>query len=165
MRLRLYQEAYGWTELWFVVAVAIGWLAVGLVVVGGLLVTRRTAWTLHVLGVLTLITVAGVNVIGPQAFVADRNLERVLDPSQVPAGGRTGLDSDYLQHLGDEAVPAAVASFDRMPASDRVTLASFLEDRAAALRTDPAFLGWPSWNLSRERARQALDAWEAARPR
>ena len=159
VRLRLYQEAYGWTELRFVVAVAIGWLAVALVVVGGLLLTRRTGWTLHVLGILTLVTVAGVNVIGPQAFVADRNLERVLDPSQVASGGQTGLDSDYLQHLGDEAVPAVVASFERMPAPDRVTLASFLEARTAALRTDPSYLGWPSWNLSREQARQALGAW------
>ena len=31
-----------------------------------------------------------MNVVGPQAFVTDRNLERALDPALVPAGGRTG---------------------------------------------------------------------------
>ena len=55
-RLRLYQDAYGWTELRFVVAMAIGWLAAALAIVAGLLLTRRTAWTLHVLGILVLVT-------------------------------------------------------------------------------------------------------------
>ena len=50
-RLRLYQSMYGWTELRFVVLVAIGWLAVALAVAAGLLLARRTRWTLHVLGI------------------------------------------------------------------------------------------------------------------
>ena len=57
-----------------------------------------------------------MNVVGPQAFVADRNLERALDPSLVPAGGRTGpRRARYLASLGDEAIPAVVAAYDRAP--------------------------------------------------
>lgn len=161
VRLRLYQDAYGWTELRFLVVVAIGWLAAALAIVAGLLLTRRTTWTLHVLGVLLLVTLGAMNVVGPQAFVAERNLERAIDPSLVPPDGRTGLDSDYLELLGDEAVPPIVAAFDRLPVADRLRLTPFLTWRAAELRTSPELQGWPAWNLSRERARQALAAWEA----
>jgi len=157
LRLRLYQDAYGWTELRFVVLVAIGWLAVAVAVTAGLLAARRTRWTLHVLGVLVIVAVAGMNAVGPQAFVADRNLERALDPSLVPPGGRTGLDEGYLASLGDEAVPAVVASVDRLPDPlDRAYLEQFLDGRAAELRENPALLGWPAANLARERARAAL---------
>ena len=55
VRLRLYQDAYGWTELRFVIVVSIGWLAVALVAVAGLLLMRRTAWILHALGILLLV--------------------------------------------------------------------------------------------------------------
>jgi hypothetical protein len=161
VRLRLYQDAYGWTELRFLVGVAIGWLAAALVILAGLLLTRRTTWTLHVLGVLLLVTIGGMNVVGPQAFVAERNLERAIDPSLVPPDGRTGLDVPYLSTLGDEAVPAVVAAIDRLPdPADRARLAPFLAWRADELRTSPGLLGWPAWNLSRERARQSLAAWE-----
>jgi hypothetical protein len=157
LRLRLYQDAYGWTELRFVVLVAIGWLAAAVVVTIVLLASRRTRWTLHVLGIMVLVTVAGMNVVGPQAFVADRNLERALDPSLVPAGGRTGLDTPYLSSLGDEAVPAVARAIARLPdPADRAWLERFLDGRAAELRENPSLLGWPAWNLARERARAAL---------
>jgi hypothetical protein len=155
-RLRLYQAAYGWTELRLVVLVTIGWLAAALVATGTLLVRRRTGWLLHVLGVLALLAVAGLNVVGPQAFVAERNLERALDPSRIPPGGRTGLDADYVAGLGDEAVPATVAALDRLAPADQSVLEAFLADRATALREDPSLAGWPAYNLARERARAAL---------
>lgn len=162
VRLRLYQDAYGWTELRFLVVVAIGWLAAALAIVAGLLLTRRTTWTLHVLGMLLLVTIGGMNVVGPQAFVAERNLQRAIDPSLVPPDGRTGLDVPYLSTLGYEAVPAVVAAIDRLPdEADRAWLSRFLEGQAADLRERPDVLGWPAWNLSRERARQSLAAWEA----
>jgi Domain of unknown function (DUF4153) len=162
LRLRLYQDAYGWTELRFVVLIAIGWLAVALAVTGALLAGGRARWTLHVLGVLLLATIAGMNVAGPQAFVAERNLERAIDPSLVAPGGRSGLDAAYLASLGDEAVPAIVTALDRLPeTADRVALEAFLRARASALREDPSLVGWPSWNAARDRARAALSAWEA----
>jgi hypothetical protein len=162
VRLRLYQEAYGWTELRFVVLVAIGWLGVALALVAGLLATRRTRWTLHVLGIAVLVVVAGMNAVGPQAFVAQRNLERALDPALVPPGGRTGLDAAYLWALGDEAVPAVVAAWPRLTSVDQAVLGPALVDRAGALAEDPAYAGWPSWNLARERARDALATWASS---
>jgi FlaA1/EpsC-like NDP-sugar epimerase len=159
VRLRLYQEAYGWTELRFVVLTAIVWLAVALVATAWLVLARQTRWTLHALGMLSVVTLVAMNLVGPQAYVAERNLERALDPALVPPGGRTGLDGAYLATLGDEAVPPVVAAFDRLGPADRVALSRFLHARELALATDPALAGWPSRNVTRERAREALGAW------
>jgi hypothetical protein len=150
---------YGWTELRFVVLTAIVWLAVALGLTGWLLVARLARWALHVLGVLTLVVVAGMNVVGPQAFVAERNLERALNPAIVPAGGRSGLDVGYLSELGFEAVPAVVAAYPALPADARAAVDPFLHDRAWVLESDPSVQGWPSWNVVRERARAALAEW------
>ncbi len=138
VRLRLYQDAYGWTELRLVVAVAIGWLAVAIAATAWLLLRRATRWTLHVLGIMVLVAVAGMNVVGPQAYVADRNLERALHPELVPAGGRTGLDAVYVTSLGDEAVPAVVAAYGGLGATEQEELAAFLAWRRHILATDPA---------------------------
>ena len=162
LRLSLYQSMYGWTELRLVVLVAIAWLAAALAVTAGLLLARRTRWTLHALGIMVLVAVAAMNAIGPQAFVTERNLERAIDPSLVPAGGSTGLDTDYLTQLGDEAVVPVVEAWGRLGPADRDALAPALAWRQEQLRTDPSLQGWPAWNLTRERARAALQAWEAA---
>ena len=64
----------------------------------------------------------------------------------------------HLWEIRDQIVDA----WTRLPAADRVELRPMLARRADALRTDPEVLGWPSWNLTRERARAALQRWEAA---
>ena len=159
VRLRLYQDAYGWTELRFVVVAAILWLAVALGTAAWLALARMTRWTLHALGILVLVTIGAMNVVGPQAFVTDRNLERALNPAIVPAGGRTGLDADYLATLGDEAVPGIVAAYPQLPVDARRAVNAFLEERRSALQADPSIQGWPAWNLTRARARAALEGW------
>lgn len=159
LRLRLYQDAFGWTELRYLVLVAILALAAGLVALGALLVTRRARWTLHVLGIGALVVLAAVNVAGPQGFVAARNLERALNPELVPPGGRTGLDAEYLWELGDEAIPAIVQAWPQLDETDRLALEPFLVDRHEVLATDPAATGWPSFNLAREGALVSLGVW------
>jgi hypothetical protein len=159
VRLRLYQDAYGWTELRFVVVVAILWLAVALGIAAWLVLARMTRWTLHALGILVLVTIGAMNVVGPQAFVTDRNLERAVNPAIVPASGRTGLDAGYLATLGDEAVPGIVGAYPQLPIDARRAVNAFLEGRRAALQADPSVQGWPAWNLTRARARAALEGW------
>ena len=160
LRLRLYQQAYGWTELRFVVLTAILWLGAALAIAAVLLVTDRSRWILHALGIAVLVTVAGMNLVGPQAFVAERNLERAIDPSLVPPGGRSGLDAAYLAELGDEAVEPIVDAWDRLPPVDRIALRPVLLDRSAALGGLDVS-GWPAWNLTRARARAAIERWNA----
>ena len=56
----------------------------------GCVLARMTRWTLHALGILVLVTIGAMNVVGPQAFVTDRNLERAVNPAIVPDGRPDG---------------------------------------------------------------------------
>jgi hypothetical protein len=154
LRLRLYQDAYGWTELRFYVNAAIGWLALGLLSAGALIVRGKTRWLGHALGVAALGVLAAVNAIGPQAFITDRNLERALNPSSVPAFAETTLDAAYLGTFDADAVPALVAALPRLPAADRTLITYRLRVLGQDLERDAA--DWPAWNLARERARAAF---------
>ena len=155
IRLRIYQEAYGWTELRFYVLATIVWLAIGIGITMLLLARDRMGWLVHGLTIAALVVLAGVNVVGPARLIADENVARVLNPALVPPDGQTGLDIGYAAVLGDDAVPALVRALPAIPAIDRPYLLSMLRERARSLATAET-TGWPSWNLGRERAREAL---------
>ncbi|HEX6140217.1 MAG TPA: DUF4173 domain-containing protein [Candidatus Limnocylindria bacterium] len=154
LRLRLYQDAYGWTELRFYVFAAIAWLAIGAVGAIAALLADRTAWLLHGLAVLSVAFGIGFNLVGPVHFVAERNLERVNHPETIPAGGERDLDVDYLVSLGSDAVdvvqrwmvarPLPPELAERM--TDRMAEASGLDEEGNR--------AWQAWNLSRARARE-----------
>lgn len=151
-RLALYQQAYGWTELRFYVAAAIVWLG-ACIGAGVVTVSRdRVRWLPHAVAILGLVVALGVNIVGPQAFVASENVARALDPSRVPADGTSGLDARYLIGLGDDAVPVLVEAYPRLPNADRAVVGTALLGRRGELLRLQAATGWPSWNLGRERA-------------
>jgi hypothetical protein len=155
LRLSLYQDAYGWTELRFYVAATIAWLGIGIAAAIVLLSWDRMRWLGHAMAIGALVVLVGVNVIGPQRLVADANVARLLNPALVPPDGRRGLDLDYALWLGDDAVPALVAALPALGAADRETLMAWLETRWIQLGS-PEHAGWPAWNLGRQRATEAL---------
>lgn len=158
VRLGLYQDAYGWTELRLYVAVSIAALALTLVVLGVLILAARTRWLGHAVAAIGLVSLIGLNAMAPSAFVAERNVARAIDPSLVPPDGWSGLDIEYLAVLPDDAIPVLAEALPRLPAEYVVPIRDLLEARAAALATDPAYAGIAAWNLGRERAREALAA-------
>jgi hypothetical protein len=158
VRLGLYQQAYGWTELRFFTLAGITWLGVGVVATVAGVAVERAAWVPRVMVGAGLIIALVVNAIGPQAFVASQNLARAIDPSLVPADGESGLDVRYLGSLGDDVVPLLVEALPRLPAPSRANVELELRERARETRSDYQRLGWPSWNLARERASEALSA-------
>ncbi|WP_296601918.1 DUF4153 domain-containing protein [Nocardioides sp.] len=134
-RMNLYQEAYGFTRLRLLVDVFEGWL--GLVVlavmVGGALL--RTDWLPRfalLSGVVALLALAAIN---PDAWIAERNLDRYADTGRV--------DWTYLRGLSDDAVPV----LDRV---DPALRECALGDR------EPADDDWLEWNLGRSRAADVL---------
>ena len=155
-RLRLYQEAYGWTELRFYVAASILWLAVGAVTAAVLLWRDRMRWLAHGLAAGAVAITLAVSAIGPHAFVTSQNLARLLDPSLVAPGGHPGFDAAYAVSLGDDAIPELVAALDDFDTSDRARVLRFLQARRSGLAGDARTSGPLSWNLARERARQSL---------
>lgn len=157
LRLQLYQDAYGWTELRLYVAVSIAAMAATLGTMAVFLATDRTRWLGHAMAVIGVVALVGLNVLAPAAFVAERNLQRVIDPSLVPPDGQATLDSDYLAVLPDDAIPALVAALPRLPATDAVRIQRLLTDRRIELDVRRAYTGPFAWNLGRERAREALE--------
>lgn len=97
-RMHVYQEAYGFTQLRLLVDVFEGWL--GLLVVGVMAagLTLRAAW----LPRAALLTGAGallaLALINPDAWVAERNLDRYAETGKI--------DWPYLQDLSADIVPA-----------------------------------------------------------
>ena len=156
LRLRIYQDAYGWTELRFYVLATIVWLAIGIGITAVLLVRDRMAWLLHGLAIAAIIVLVGMNVVGPSRLIAGENVARVLDPARVPPDGKTGLDIGYVRVLGDDAVPAMVAALPALDRTSQAELRSTLAERQSELAR-PEATGWPSWNLGRELARHALE--------
>jgi hypothetical protein len=154
LRLRLYQDAYGWTELRFYVLAAIAWLAIGAVGAVYAIVTDRTGWLLHGMLVLSVAFGLAFNFIGPVRFVAEQNVARALNPELVAPGGQYGLDVWYLASLGDDAIPVLADALPRLEAGEREDAELALEHRATELRGQDH--AWQAWNLSRERARSLL---------
>ncbi len=154
-RMQLYQLAYGWTEQRFYALAGIAWLGAGGACAAVLVWRDATRWLLHAGGLIALAVAIVVNLIGPSAFVARQNLERVVNPSGLPADASRELDAQYLASLGDGAVPTLVEYLPHLGAADRTALGSALRTFALEGRgLEPASL--PAFSLDRERARQAL---------
>lgn len=157
IRLRIYQDAYGWTELRFYVLASIVWLGAGIAITIVLLARNRMGFLLHGLAIAAVAVLIGMNVAGPSRVIAEENVARVLNPALVPPDGQSGLDIFYAsQALGDDAVPAFIQVLPALDEQDRMRLRGWLEARRLAL-AEPDATGWPAWNLGRELARQALD--------
>ncbi len=156
LRLRLYQEAYGWTELRFYVLAAIAWLAIGCLLATVTLATDRSRWLIHGMLALSILFGLAFNLIGPVSLIAQQNLARAIHPELVAAGGETGLDLAYLASLGDDVVPRLVDALPALPRDLRRQAQEVLDARAAQLVEDRSITAWQSWNLSRERARSRL---------
>jgi hypothetical protein len=158
LRLRLYQDAYGWTELRFYVLAAIQWLAIGALGTAVALATDRTRWLLHGMIALSVVFGLAFNLIGPVRFIAERNVERAVDPSLVPPDGRTGLDVYYLASLGPDADIVLAEALRRLPVQAARETQDALNLNADALAADRAGQAWQAWNYSREHARALLGA-------
>ena len=158
LRLRLYQDAYGWTELRLYVLTTIAALGAALVVMVALAVLGRMRWLGHGLAVIGVVALVALNVVAPAAFVAARNVERILDPRLVPADGHAALDAAYLGVLPDDAIPILVAALPALPEAERRDVRDAARAAMGRAPDRSGVLASPAaWNLGRERARDALE--------
>jgi len=158
LRLRLYQEAFGWTELRLYVLATIALLAIGVVALLAQLATDRVRWFGHVMIAAALAIGLVLNVIGPVRFITEQNVARVIDPTLVPPNGRTGLDDTYVLSLGDDALPSLVGVIPRLEGEEQEYIANALGFRLDELRSDAGLNAWQAWNAGRSAARDALEA-------
>jgi len=158
VRMRLYQEAYGWTELRLYVLATIVVLAVALAALVVVLLRDRVRWIGHVVLASGLVVGLGLNVLGPVRFITEQNVARALDPSLVPAHGISGLDTWYAVTLGDDAIPDLVRALPAVEEPEAGLLRDELRIRLRQLQADPGLRAWQAWNRGREEARSALEA-------
>ena len=135
-RMHVYQEAYGFTQLRLLVDVFEGWLGllVVLVMVGGL--TLRATWLPRAALLTGAGALLGLALVNPDAWVAERNLDRYAETGKV--------DWAFLQELSPDMVPALEGQPD-----DVVTCALMGQ---TAIDDD-----WLEWNLGRSRAEAEID--------
>ena len=137
-RMSLYQEAYGYTVLRVFVDGFELWLGlvIALMLVAGIRLSGR--WLARTVLISAAAFTVGFVAMNPDAWVADRNIDRF-------EAGRT-LDTLYLSTLSADATPTLV---ERLPAE--VTQCMF-GPRDIAQLTDDAL----AWNLGRSRALAAV---------
>ncbi len=148
-RMRLYQLEYGMTSLRFYTMAFMGWLA--LVFVWFLWTVPRGKRDGFMLGsvVLGFTVVGALNLANPDDWIVRHNLERAVE-------GKS-LDTDYCLTFSDDAVPAILDNFHRIPEIRRGWIARQLLNRRQVIAGE----SWKSLNLARERAGAAIDRQDA----
>ncbi len=148
-RLVLYETEFGYTWPRLIPHAAIlltaALLACGLVAV----LSGRTAWLSTAalgLGVLTLV---GLNLLDPDAFIAERNIARVERGYE--------LDTRELASLSADAAPAIAAALPGLDPSLRPQIERDLSCLRAELRRGVDRFGWASFNFARDVALERLN--------
>jgi hypothetical protein len=142
-RMRLYQGAYGLTELRLYTTAFMLWLGLVFAWFGWTVLRgrrERFAW-----GALTTAMEALVllHVVNPDAMIVRVNAARADAP--------TRFDAPYAASLSADAVPPLLAALPAVRYELRCAAADRLLDRWDRSDTD-----WRSWSLSRARARSAV---------
>ena len=146
-RLLLYEIAYGYTELRLYSHVFMVWLAATFLwfLITLWLQPHRFALGVFVAALGFLIT---LNVINPDAFIAEQNLARYQTTGK--------LDIRYLTRLSDDVVPVLTQAVNRVSEADRQILKDHLNSRRASLAATLASQDWPSFHLAEQHAYAVL---------
>jgi hypothetical protein len=144
-RMRLYQEAYGLTELRFYTSAFMLWVG-GLLVLFPLTVLRerRAAFAHGLLG-SAFVVLLGLHAVDPERRIVVANRRAPL-----------GFDVGYALRLGADAVEPLIETLPQLDPAERRTVVETLRARWAAEGAD-----WRTWSLARARARRAVEALEA----
>ncbi|MEF2966505.1 DUF4173 domain-containing protein [Paenibacillus sp. M1] len=140
-RLVLYEQAYGYTYIRFLVHAFMIFLGV-LLLCAGLRIRYEAVPLGKCFIVIGLVAYVAVNYANMDRFIAAKNIEHYADEGRI--------DSSYLTGLSADALPMLL-SFSREHAPD---LNRELRERWQHLRVDDR--GWPGFNAAKHRALQAL---------
>ncbi|WP_339277821.1 DUF4173 domain-containing protein [Paenibacillus sp. FSL W8-0426] len=142
-RLLLYEQAYGYTYIRFLVHAFMIFLAF-LLLIASLRIVRTTfpmwRWVLA----LSLTAYVAVNYVGMDRIIAERNIERYHQSGDV--------DASYLAGLSADAVPL-LSDFAR---KENEELKALLLERRQQLEADGSVHSWPSFNIAKYRALHEL---------
>ena len=145
LRLKLYEEAYGYTYARIFAHTFIGLLFV-LFMLTLYKFWRREFPLLKAFAIAALLAYTTLNYVNVDAMIARKNIDRYF---------RTGkIDLDYLQELSYDAIPELTRlSTDGDGDTAAKTVAAFLHDKQAKLQPERP---WQSYNVSRAKAKRIL---------
>jgi len=150
-RLLLYEDAYGFTRLRIYTHVFMVWLALLLLGLLGLELTRR----LRAFALAALLSAPGfglsLNLLNVDSFIARQNVARAL------AGAE--LDTAYLARLSDDAIPTLIQLHAILPSTQKAEVGATLACWAASYeQQNNDERPWQSFHISYSRAQRLLEA-------
>ena len=145
MRMNLYVEAYGLTQLRFYSSAFMGWIGISLVWFA--VTALRGHAKRFMIGMVGsgLLIVLAFHVVNPAAVIVSWNLSRVSEGK--------AFDAMYALTLGADAIPALAAGLNRLPQDKATIVWKELQEE----RPDLYEPNWRTWNWSRARAESALE--------
>ena len=145
-RMRLYQEAYGLTELRLYTIVFMGWLAVVFAwFIATVLRGRRDRFAFGAM-IAAFVAVAALHLLNPDALIVRTNAARA-------AAGRS-FDARYATSLSADAVPALIEALPTLSPEDRCAVATALVSGWSS----PARRDWRTWSRARASAWRTVEA-------
>ncbi|HAF62050.1 MAG TPA: hypothetical protein DCK95_06970 [Anaerolineaceae bacterium] len=151
-RLRLYESAYGFSQLRTYAHVFMLWLGILLVAVMVFEILERPRIFTNLVLVVLIGFTASLNLLNVDAFIARQNINRAVQGQE--------LDVAYLATLSEDAVPALVKVFSssEIPSVTRDEIGAALVCHTALNEKDSSQTRpWQSFHLSTWRAERALE--------
>lgn len=145
-RLNLYEEAYGYTYIRFLVHAFMIFLAI-LLIIAGLRILFQGLPMAKCYIILGLASYVIMNYVNMDVMIADRNIDRFKTSGNI--------DAEYLATLSTDATPTLIEFSRQENGMLDAHLRDRLRDAAKGKRN------WPSFNLSEHRARHALQKYFA----
>ncbi len=141
-RMDAYQQAYGLTELRFLVTAFLIWLGLILLWCGATVLTGRRERFLSGVVLSGALAVLALHAVNPHAFIARVNVERLEEGK--------GFDAAYATTLSADAAPVLAGALEKMSLTDRELIRLHLLQAYGEDEDDD----WRelSWGLSRARA-------------
>jgi hypothetical protein len=147
-RMQVYKEAYGLTELRIYVTAILPWLGVVFAWFAASVLIGRRERFLAVTIVTAVVAFIALNVLSPDALIAETNTARAAEGKE--------FDAEHAAQLGPDAVPNLIDSLDRLSPADACVIADALLDRWRGETQDPR-----GWNYARAEAIEAVRVNEA----
>ena len=148
LRMKLYQDTCGLTELRLYTMTFMGWLAVVFVWFTLTVLRRRRPHFAFGAVAAAFALIVGLHVLNPDALIVRVNAAR--------AAATHTFDTDYAVSLSADAVPALVAALPSLPPATQAEVTTKLRPLWSKDETD-----WRSWNLGRMTAFSAVHSRQA----
>jgi hypothetical protein len=142
-RLILYQDTYGMTTLRFYVAGFIIFLGVIFILLAIKFILEKKESFFTFASLLTIIVfLAGVNLISPDSFIANKNIVRFNQIGKI--------DATYLAGLSADASSQILGVYDRFNDEDKIIVRDLILSKQVSWEKSQAF--WQSFNFARSKA-------------